>query len=486
MKISRKFILVCILLILFVFFIQMQLPRRFHWQETYNINSSEPFGTYLFDSLLVSMTDGNYDFENGDLDIYLKQRLRKDSVIHENLLLIDRYHSFSQLTDSLLYHYALRGGNVLIVGNHIAADDYGTTIEEDKKNNVSVIVEDSLDESDDVVYDDEGTTTEPEPLHFFFARDFEDAMRSRYYSFDLMTARKLMGLGIVEFTDTLRANSRYPATTVKLITSLAASSFFTEVLQLHGLHPLDCYPASAISPFTSQQLGVSYPETDSLSVNPLSTAATMSAGKGSITVSLVPQYFTNFGILSPNGRTYTLRLLNRVTDKRLVRVLLQGQSQGNHPEGYGDNAFTFFLDRPPLAMALRLGVVGCLLALFVNARRRQRAIAPVGKEHNVTLHFLRQVALLYRPGDDYSALLQKRFISFAERVRNRVGADVADFDPKARQEAARLLALHTGETYEATHDALRDIHFRMAHEGALSQRDFKACVDVMNRIQRLL
>ena len=148
--------------------------------------------------------------------------------------------------------------------------------------------------------------------------------------------------------------------------------------------------------------------------------------------------------------------------------------------------FRYFLASPPLAMALRLAIIAALLALFVNARRRQRAIPLPTRQHNATLHFLRQVAALYRPTDDYTNLLAMRYKAFADKIRRRTGADILDIDDNKRREAAKIVAVHTGEDFDYVHNALRELHFNLSHERAISLRTFRKLVDIMNRIQQKL
>lgn len=490
MRISRTFIFCCVAAVLLVFFIQLHLPRHFSWDDSYNVNSTQPFGTALFDSMVSQALPYGYDFYTDELDGYLKSSLRRDTVIAENLLLIDTRFDISQVTDSLLYYYAMRGGNILIAAAEVRAYRYGATIREDLENQFSIIPDSAKEDGEEAVAmeeDEMPEEIEPDSLHFYFAHGLEHASRYGNYYFDLPTARRLMGLGVVEYRNNLLGDSLYPATSIHMFSSIAPAMFYADTLRRFGFEPLDAVYYSAFTGYAAQNLGVYDSREDSPQGNPLlATTATARIGRGSITVSLAPTYFTNFGTVNRDGRLYILRLLNRVADKSLVRYLPYSQAAGEPTFSMGPTVFSYFLDRPPLAMALRLSFIACLLALFVNARRRQRAIPPVRKEHNVTLHFLRQVALLYRPGDDYASLLEKRFQAFAAKVRGRVGADVADTMPEARSHAARLLAAHTREPYEATHDALRELHFRLAHEAPLSFREFKACTDMMNRMEKLL
>jgi len=56
---SKKFIAFILVLLVVMFAVQYRMPKRFVWEETYLHTDRQPFGCYVFDSLLsVAMPKG--------------------------------------------------------------------------------------------------------------------------------------------------------------------------------------------------------------------------------------------------------------------------------------------------------------------------------------------------------------------------------------------------------------------------------------------
>ena len=136
MKISKTFVIVLSGVILLSFLLMLQMPRHYNWNVNYNVNSREPFGTKLFDSLMRASLPNGYEITTDDIDEYLRTRLSTEGEIQENILLIDEQTQISQVTDSLLYSFALRGGKVVIACSRIYTNKYSNTIcqEQEYKN----------------------------------------------------------------------------------------------------------------------------------------------------------------------------------------------------------------------------------------------------------------------------------------------------------------------------------------------------------------
>lgn len=513
MKISKTFVIVLSGVILLAFLLMLQMPRHYNWNVNYNVNSREPFGTKLFDSLMRASLPNGYEITTDDIDEYLRTRLSTEGEIQENILIIDEQTQISQVTDSLLYSFALRGGKVVIACSRIYTNKYSNTIrqeqeyknepredtdqdEEQDESEDSISIEDSTDIK--YVMDDNYEST-PEvdeeiggPLHFYFAQTAEHMQDVQSGFFDISIARANINFrtmkGLVPVT--LLANAPYTSPTkIRLLQQFVPATFpFTnnDSTTCSDSFRYDEYVFQSANGSTPHIVNEGQMYNDSVFSKKFSTAITFHFGKGSICVSLAGLYFSNYGAIDNDGRTYLMHLLTPVSDKRIVRILSDRQYSATADSEDELSMFSYFFASPPLAMALRLAIIAALLALFVNARRRQRAIPLPTRQHNATLHFLRQVAALYRPTDDYTNLLAMRYKAFADKIRRRTGADILDIDDNKRREAAKIVAVHTGEDFDYAHNALRELHFNLSHERAISLRTFRKLVDIMNRIQQKL
>lgn len=59
MKNTYKFVLIMVVLFCLSFVLQLQMPKKFVWNPTYHHADEQPFGCYVFDSVLSqSMPEG--------------------------------------------------------------------------------------------------------------------------------------------------------------------------------------------------------------------------------------------------------------------------------------------------------------------------------------------------------------------------------------------------------------------------------------------
>ena len=59
MKFNRWFVLFVVVFLALVFLAEFRMPRKFVWNPTFSHNDKQPFGCYVFDSILsVSLPHG--------------------------------------------------------------------------------------------------------------------------------------------------------------------------------------------------------------------------------------------------------------------------------------------------------------------------------------------------------------------------------------------------------------------------------------------
>jgi hypothetical protein len=91
-----------------------------------------------------------------------------------------------------------------------------------------------------------------------------------------------------------------------------------------------------------------------------------------------------------------------------------------------------------LRRALYLSLLGTLLFVLFEARRRQRIIPILKPLPNTTLQFTRTVASLYRQGGNHALIAEKKIGLFLEFLRQRLNEPGLDFnDAEARERVAQ-------------------------------------------------
>lgn len=204
-------------------------------------------------------------------------------------------------------------------------------------------------------------------------------------------------------------------------------------------------------------------------------AVTFLYGKGRLTLVATPLIFTNFGVMNPACRKLMLRLMNEFGQAHVVRMVPEKTD-------YCENMFSVMMQHPPMKLAWRILLCGALLALIVNARRRQRAIQPLRHSRNGTLDFIRQHASLFRSETDHASLVRKKRRALAHELRQKWQVDVDDADPHAlREQAARLAAC----LHRDVHSVMLDLDFinqLSATEGHVSPELFRQAMECMLRL----
>ncbi|MCG1036798.1 hypothetical protein [Polaribacter sargassicola] len=142
-------------------------------------------------------------------------------------------------------------------------------------------------------------------------------------------------------------------------------------------------------------------------------------GKGAFYLNLHPVAFTNYNLL--NGKEeYAANAFSYLPNK--VYTLWDPQIKSSK---YADkkeddnNIFKFFLEHATLKWFLFVSLIGLLLFMLFNARRKQRAIPVIEPLKNSTVAFTQTIANLYLKEEDHKNLADKKIAYFLEKVRTK-------------------------------------------------------------------
>ncbi len=137
-------------------------------------------------------------------------------------------------------------------------------------------------------------------------------------------------------------------------------------------------------------------------------------GEGKLYISTTPLLFTNFYALDTSSSAFTAGLLSLLPpDKDVVHLeyYTLGRMEAQTPLRY-------ILSHPALKAALWLCLVGIVLFMIFEARRRQRIIPLVKSPTNLSIEFVNTLGQLYFSSKgDHLNLATKRMNYFLEYVR---------------------------------------------------------------------
>ena len=142
-------------------------------------------------------------------------------------------------------------------------------------------------------------------------------------------------------------------------------------------------------------------------------------GKGVFYLHTQPIAFTNYNLL--NGKeTYAENVFSYLPNAPIIwDPHIKSSKYSDKKEKDSSNVFKFFLEHQTLTWFLFVTLIGLLLFMIFNARRKQRPIPIIEPLKNSTAEFTKTIANLYLKEQDHKNLVDKKIAYFLEKVRSK-------------------------------------------------------------------
>lgn len=456
MKSSRNFLF--IMLVLFVLFclLQVNLPKKFVWSPTFSHVDKQPFGCFVFDSVLTQSLPNGYHVTKKTF-FQLDQEHAKEKI---SVLMVVDQQNLKQLDVKYLCNIARRGGKVMVVASSSFDDG----------RNADTVVVDELERT--------------------FKVRIEDGM---YFSLRGI----LSGLKAHDndMYDTIYWNNRetmYAAQPYRMFYNMVGGTLFVDsVPKVKRLaYTLSTagydykYDSLYVGDFTRFDTIVDKKERieriDTFAIKKVPAAVSVPYGKGEVIFVSSPLLFTNYGMLEGNTFVYIFRLMSYLADLPVYRT--EAYVKTDAMLVAEQSPFREFIKRPPLRWALYLALLGVVLFMIFTARRRQRVIPIMSKPANRSLEFIQLIGTLYYQRKDHVDLVRKKFKLFAEELRKTAGVDISDVNTDDREYL--LLAEKTGMNSDRLKKVIRQIRLVLHSEGNISVEEMRSLIDAMDTIVR--
>ncbi len=364
MKINRSFIIAISVLLILMFALQLNLPQRYSWIPTFSHKDKNPFGCYVFDSIMSQSVPSGYSVT--DKTLY--------RICHDgnkvNVLIISDDVNLSKTDVDAIKDIAGRGGNVLIAGN---SKTYNTT-------------SDSL-----------------------MIKNFGACFKYGYFS-------------ITSLKRKIKNDASGSRDTIHW--SMDNDVYKDNIYPVYSMMIEDLMTADSADNTEVIAFRTGDAQDNELRVSPV--AIRKEVGKGSVILVSTPLLFTNYGILDGSTSEYIFRLMSHISNNHVVRTTSYMKTQDMADAEA--SPLRFFLGQPPLRTALYLALLVITLFLIFNARRRQRVIPVVEQPQNRSLEFVKLIGTLYYHNKDHSDIVRKKFAFFAEELRRLLMVDITDRD----------------------------------------------------------
>lgn len=456
MKSSRNFLF--IMLVLFVLFclLQVNLPKKFVWSPTFSHVDKQPFGCFVFDSVLTQSLPNGYHVTKKTF-FQLDQEHAKEKI---SVLMVVDQQNLKQLDVKYLCNIARRGGKVMVVASSSFDDG----------RNADTVVVDELERTFNVRIED-GT--------YFSLRGILAGLKAHDN----------------DMYDTIYWNNRetmYAAQSYRMFYNMVGGTLFVDsvpkvkrlayTLSTAGYdYKLD---SLYVGDFTGFDTIVDEKERieriDTFAIKKVPTAVSVPYGKGEVIFVSSPLLFTNYGMLEGNTSVYIFRLMSYLADLPVYRT--EAYVKTDAMLVAEQSPFREFIKRPPLRWALYLALLGVVLFMIFTARRRQRVIPIISKPANRSLEFIQLIGTLYYQRKDHVDLVRKKFKLFAEELRKTAGVDISDVNTDDREYL--LLAEKTGMNSDRLKKVIRQIRLVLHSEGNISVEEMRSLIDAMDTIVR--
>ena len=456
MKSSRNFLFA--MLVLFVLFclLQVNLPKKFVWSPTFSHVDKQPFGCFVFDSVLTQSLPNGYHVTKKTF-FQLDQEHAKEKI---SVLMVVDQQDLKQLDVKYLCNIARRGGKVMVVASSSLDDG----------RNADTVVVDELERT--------------------FKVRIEDGL---YFSLRGILA----GLKAHDndMYDTIYWNNRetmYAAQSYRMFYNMVGGTLFVDsVPKVKRLaYTLSTagydykHDSLYVGDFTRFDTIVDKKERieriDTFAIKKIPVAVSVPYGKGEVIFVSSPLLFTNYGMLEGNTSVYIFRLMSYLADLPVYRT--EAYVKTDAMLVAEQSPFREFIKRPPLRWALYLALLGVVLFMIFTARRRQRVIPIMSKPANRSLEFIQLIGTLYYQRKDHVDLVRKKFKLFAEELRKTAGVDISDVNTDDREYL--LLAEKTGMNSDRLKKVIRQIRLVLHSEGNISVEEMRSLIDAMDTIVR--
>ncbi len=142
-------------------------------------------------------------------------------------------------------------------------------------------------------------------------------------------------------------------------------------------------------------------------------------GKGEIYLHTTPEVLTNYFILSKNNYLYTEGILSYLNNTNPIYLDTHYQNGSGN-----DGIFKVLLNTPAFFWAYRLLLVGILLFLLFEGKRKQRPIPIVKPPVNETLNFIQTVSYMFIRKKEHKEMADKRISIFMDWLKNTLYLDI--------------------------------------------------------------
>lgn len=138
---------------------------------------------------------------------------------------------------------------------------------------------------------------------------------------------------------------------------------------------------------------------------------------------LQPTAFTNFHLLKGNHYQYAEKVASYLPEGKIYWFL-----KSNSDESISNSPLRYIFSQPALKWAWYFFLIGIVVFMIFNAKRKQRVVPIIAPLPNLTVEFTKTIGNLYYHEGDHDNIIEKKIIYFLEKTRNEYLLDTQNLD----------------------------------------------------------
>jgi hypothetical protein len=196
--------------------------------------------------------------------------------------------------------------------------------------------------------------------------------------------------------------------------------------------------------------------------------------KGFFYLHCQPIVFTNYHLLKEDHYQYTEKIASYIPKGKLI-WLVKGQT-GDY---ISNSPLRYILSQPSLRYAWYLFLIGIIVFMIFNAKRRQRIVPIIKPLSNTTVDFTKTIGNLYFQEGDHQNIIDKKIIFFLEKIRNDYLIETAILDDNF----IKKLHLKSGKDIDDIKNVVRLINYQRKSYNQSIEDDL---LELNNAIEKIL
>lgn len=174
-----------------------------------------------------------------------------------------------------------------------------------------------------------------------------------------------------------------------------------------------------------------------------------------------PVAFTNYNLLKKDHYQYAENVLSYFTKGNIFWY-----TKSFNDKRISNSPMRYILSQPALKWAWYLALIGILIFMIFNAKRKQRIVPIIKPLENLTVDFTKTIGNLYYQEGDHANIIDKKIIYFLEKIRTDYLIDTSKLDDDF------IAKLHhkTGKDQKDIQELIDLInHHRKSYHGSLEE-----------------